>query len=80
LNALDNISPNTVSSMWKNNFLLQRDDIDREAVRAILRPPGKNEMENEDYYAHCRDAYRMEVLDMDPMYTDQPPKNLQTDL
>jgi transposase len=80
LNALDSIKPEQVRAMWDRNFLLQHDEIDREAVREILRPSGKNELKRSDYFAHCRDAYAMEVLGLDPEVTDQPPLALQDGL
>jgi transposase len=80
LNALDSIKPEQVQAMWDRNFLLQHDEIDRDAVREILRPSGKNELEKSDYFAYCKDAYRMEVLGLDPEETEQPPLALQTGL
>jgi hypothetical protein len=69
-----------MQAMWDRNFLLQHDEVDRDAVREILRPSGKNELEKSDYFAHCKDAYRMEVLGLDPEVTDQPPLALQDGL
>jgi hypothetical protein len=46
----------------------------------ILRPSGENELRRADYFAHARDAYRMEVLGVDPEETEQPPIALQTGL
>jgi transposase len=80
LNALDSISPEQVQAMWDRNFLLQHDEIDRDAVREILRPSGKNGLRRADFFAHCKDAFRMEVLGLDPEVTDQPPLALQDGL
>jgi hypothetical protein len=80
LNALDSISPEQVQAMWDRNFLLQHDEIDRDAVREILRPSGKNGLWRADFFAHCKDAFRMEVLGLDPEVTDQPPLALQDGL
>ena len=80
LNALDFIKPEQVRAMWDRNFLLQHDEIDRDAIREILRPSGENELRRADYFAHARDAYRMEVLGFDPEETEQPPMALQSGL
>jgi transposase len=80
LNALDFIKPEQVRAMWDRNFLLQHDEIDRDAIREILRPSGENELRRADYFAHARDAYRMEVLGLDPEETEQPPMALQSGL
>jgi hypothetical protein len=80
LNTLDSILPETVQAMWDRNLLLEHDVIDREAVREILRPTGKKGLRRADYFAHCRDAYRMEVLGLDPEVTEQPPLALQDGL
>ncbi len=80
LNALDSIKPEQMQAMWDRNLLLQHNEIDREAVREILRPSGKNELKRSDYFAHCRDAYGMEVLGLDPEATDEPPLALQDGL
>ena len=80
LNALDSITPEQVQAMWDRNFLLEHDEIDRDAVREILRPLGKNGLRRADYFAHCRDAFRMEVLRLDPEETEQPPLALQDGL
>jgi transposase len=80
LNALDFIKPEQVRAMWDRNFLLQYDEIDQNAVREILRPKGKKGLWREDYFAHARDAYRMEVLGLPPEVTEQPPLELQDGL
>jgi transposase len=80
LNALDSITPEQVQAMWDRNFLLEHDEIDRDAVREILRPSGKNGLRRADFFAHCKDAYRMEVLGLDPEETEQPPLALQDGL
>jgi hypothetical protein len=80
LNALDSIMPERVQAMWDRNFLLEHDEIDRVAVREILRPSGKNGLRRADYFAHCKDAFRMEVLGLDPDETEQPPLALQDGL
>ncbi len=80
LNALDLIKPEQVRAMWDRNFLLQHDEIDRGLIREILRPSGENELRRADYFAHARDAYRMEVLGLDPKETEQPPMALQSGL
>jgi hypothetical protein len=41
---------------------------------------GKNELERNDFFAHCKDEFRMEVLGLDPEFTDQPLKALQSRL
>ncbi len=66
--------------MWERNLMLTQEDIRRDAVCKILRPSGKNELERNDFFAHCKDAYRMQVLGLDPKFTDQPPKALQSGL
>jgi transposase len=80
LNALDSIRPEQVQAMWDRNFLLQHEEIDRNAIHEILRPKGKNELRRADYFAHARDAFRMEVLGLDPEETEQPPMALQSGL
>jgi transposase len=80
LNALDSIEPEQVQAMWDHNFLLEREEIDRDAIRQILRPKGKNELQRADFFAHARDAYRMDVLGLGPVETEQPPMALQTGL
>ena len=80
LNALDTIRPEQVQAMWDRNFLLEHDEIDRDAVRAVLRPSGKNELRRADFYSHAKDAFRMEVQGLDPIETEQPPMALQTGL
>ena len=80
LNALDSIKPERIQAMWNRNFQLDADDIDREAVREILQPSKKSTLRRADFFAHCRDAYRMEVLGLDPLETDQPPMALQSGL
>jgi hypothetical protein len=80
LNALDFIKPEQVRAMWDRNFLLQHDEIDRGLIHEILRPSGENELRRADYFAHARDAYRMEVLGLDPEETEQPPIALQSGL
>jgi hypothetical protein len=80
LNALDSIAPETIQAMWRRNFMLAYKDVDRETASRILHPRGKVEVESADYFAHCRDAYRMDILQLDPMFTDQPPRSLQTGL
>jgi len=80
LNALDSISPEKVQAMWDRNLLLEHEKIDRKAVREILQPTGKNGLRRADYFAHCRDAYRMEVLGLPPEATEQPPLELQDGL
>jgi hypothetical protein len=72
-------------SMWERNLMLTQEEISRDAVCKILRPSGKNEGKNEleiwnDFFAYCKDAFRMEVLGLDPKFTDQPPKALQSRL
>jgi hypothetical protein len=66
--------------MWDRNFMLQHEEIDRNAIHEILRPKGKNELRRADYFAHARDAFRMEVLGLDPEETEQPPMALQSGL
>jgi hypothetical protein len=66
--------------MWRRNFMLAYKEVDRETASRILRPPGKVEVESADYFAHCMDAYRMDILQLDPLFTDQPPRSLQTGL
>ncbi len=80
LNALDSIEPKQVRAMWERNFMLDQEEISRDAVHKILRPSGKNELERADFFAHCKDAFRMEVLGLDPEATDKPPKQLRTGL
>ncbi len=80
LNALDSITPEQVQAMWDRNFLLEHDEVDRDAVREILQPSGKSGLRRADYFAHCKDAFRMEVLGLDPEETEQPPKALQSGL
>jgi transposase len=80
LNALDSIKAEQVQAMWDRNFLLEHERVDRDAVNNILRPKGKNELRRADFFAHARDAYRMEVLGLDPKETDQPPIALQSGL
>ena len=60
--------------------MLAYKDVDREIASRILHPRGKVEVESADYFAHCRDAYRMDILQLDPMFTDQPSRSLQTGL
>jgi hypothetical protein len=78
LNALDSIEPEQVQAMWDRNMLLEQDEIDRDAIHEILRPKGKNEFRRTDYFAQARDAYRMGVLGLDAVETDQPPIALQS--
>jgi hypothetical protein len=80
LNALDSIKPQQVQAMWDRNFLLEREEIDRDAIREVLRPKGKNELQRADYFAHARDAYRMDVLGLEPEAADEPPMALQSGL
>ena len=80
LNALDSIKPERIQAMWDRNFQLDADDIDREAVCEILWPSKKSTLRRADFFAHCRDAYCMEVLGLDPQETDQPPIALQSEL
>ena len=80
LNALDSIKPKQVQAMWNRNLMLTQEDISRDAVCKILRPSGKNELERNDFFAKCKDAFRMEVLGLDPKFTDQPPMALQSGL
>jgi hypothetical protein len=80
LNALDSIKQKQVRAMWERNLMLKQEEISRYAVRKILWPSGKNELERNDFFAHCKDAFRMEVLGLDPKFTDQPPKALQSGL
>jgi hypothetical protein len=80
LNALDSIKPEQVQAMWDRNFLLEREEIDRDAIREVLRPKGKNELQRADYFAHARDAYRMDVLGLEPEAADEPPMALQSGL
>jgi hypothetical protein len=76
LSALDSIKQKQVRAMWERNLMLTQEEISRDAVR----PSGKNELERNDFFAHCKDAFRMEVLGLDPEFTDQPPKALQSGL
>jgi hypothetical protein len=39
-----------VQAMWDRNFFLEEDEIDRDTVREILRPSGKNELERQEYF------------------------------
>ncbi len=80
LNALDSIKPEQMQAMWDRNFLLQHEEVDRDAVHEILQPSGKNCLRRSDFFAHCKDAFRMEVLGLDPEETEQPPKALQSGL
>jgi hypothetical protein len=80
LNALDSIKPEQVQAMWDRNFLLEREEVDLDAIHDILRPKEKNELRRADYFAHARDAYRMEVLGLEPEETEQPPIALQSGL
>jgi hypothetical protein len=80
LNALDSIKPKQVRIMWERNLMLTQEEISRDAVCKILRPSGKNELGRNDFCAHCKDAFRMEVLGLDPEFTDQPPKLCRADL
>ncbi len=59
---------------------MEHDEVDRNAVREILQPTGKNGLRRADYFAHARDAYRMTILGLDPEVTEQPPLALQSDL
>ena len=77
LHTLDMIKPESIRRMWERNFMLTDNEVDLEAVKKHLRPKGRNERIREDYYDYCKDAYRMDVLKKDPMYTDQPPLKLQ---
>jgi hypothetical protein len=80
LNALDSITPEQVQAMWDRNFLLEHEEVDCDAILEILQPKGKNELKRSDYFAHSKDAFRMEVLGLDPEVTDQPPRALQDGL
>ncbi len=52
LNALDSIRPEQVQAMWDRNLFLEEDEIDRDAVREILRPSGN--LRRADFFAHCK--------------------------
>jgi hypothetical protein len=66
LNALDSIKPKQVRAIWERNLMLTQEEISRDAVRKILRPSGKNELERNDFFAHCKDEFRMEVFGFGP--------------
>jgi hypothetical protein len=80
LNALDSIRPEQVQAMWDRNLFLEEDEIDRDAVREILRPSGKNELERQEYFTKCKNAFGIEVLGWDPEVVGQPPKALRSNL
>ncbi len=80
LNALDSIRPEQVQAMWDRNFFLDEDEIDREAVREILRPSGKNDLERQEYFAQCKNAFGIEGLGWDPEAVGQPTKALHSTL
>jgi len=80
LNALDSIRPEQVQAMWDRNFFLEEDEIDHDAVREILRPSGKNELERQEYFTKCKNAFGIEVLGCDPEEVGQPPKALDCNL
>ncbi len=76
LNALDSITPEQVQAMWDRNFLLERDEIDRDAVGEILRPSGKNGR----LFCALQGCVSHGSLGLDPEVTEQPPLPLQTGL
>ncbi len=66
--------------MWDRNFFLDEEEIDRDAVREILWPSGKNELERRDYFTKCKNAFGIEVLGLDSEEVGQPPKALHSNL
>lgn len=77
LHALDAIPRTTIRAMWRRNLQLGNKEVDRDAVRKVLSPRGKVQQGFSTYHDYCRDQYRMDVLAQDPIYTDQPPRELQ---
>ena len=80
LNALDSIRPEQMQAMWDRNLFLEEDEIDSEAVREILRPAGKNELERQEYFTKCKNAFGIEVLGCNPEEVGQLPKALHSNL
>lgn len=77
LHALDAIPRTTIRAMWRRNMQFGNKTVDRDAVRKVLSPRGKAQQEFSTYHDYCRDQYRMDALAQDPIYTDQPPRELQ---
>jgi hypothetical protein len=42
--------------------MLKQEEISRDALCKILRSSGKNELERNNFFMHCKDAFHMEVL------------------
>jgi transposase len=80
LNALDSIRPEQVQAMWDRNLFLEEEEVDREEVREILWPSGKNKLGRREYFTKCKNAFGIEVLGWDPEKVGQPPMALHSNL
>jgi hypothetical protein len=77
---LDSIKPATIKHMWDRNLFLQDKEVDLEVVKQIIKPRGKTELGDSDWYNECRDRYHMDVLHKGPKYSNLPPKELESGL